>query len=120
MHSRRRRSTRGLVLLALCVLASGCAAQPAKDRPFRSPTRDYPPPPAQTSDGEVVGADRIAPADKLQTGPSNDGLAPGWSLDGGPHYHPGDKAGGQTDRGPHDEHNRSHGADEDADSDSAK
>jgi hypothetical protein len=73
---------------ALCAFALGCAAQPAQDRPFRSPTRDYPAPPAQTSDGEVVGVDRMAPADKLQTGPTNDGLAPGWSLDGGPHYHP--------------------------------
>jgi len=77
--------------LALCVLGSGCAAQSAKDRPFRSPTRDYPAPPAQTSDGEIVGVDRMAPADKLQTGPTTDGLAPGWSLEGGPHYHSGDE-----------------------------
>lgn len=33
----------------------------------------------------------MAPADKLQTGPTTDGLAPGWSLEGGPHYHPSDE-----------------------------
>lgn len=59
----------------------------------------------------------MAPADKLQQGPTNDGLAPGWSLDGGPHYHPGDQVGGHTDRGPHDEHDRSHGADPKPDAD---
>src|SRR6187402_785802 len=79
------------ILPIVGALLLSCASQTAQERPFRSPTRDYPPPPAQTSDGEVVGADRMAPADKLQTGPTTDGLAPGWSLEGGPHYHPSDE-----------------------------
>jgi len=82
------------------MLLLGCATQPAPERPFRSPTRDYPAPPAQTSDGEVVGVDRMAPADKLQQGPTTDGLAPGWSLDEGkPKYNPKDQVGGHTDHG---------------------
>ncbi|HEY6723959.1 MAG TPA: hypothetical protein VI197_08000 [Polyangiaceae bacterium] len=82
-------------------LLLGCAAQPARDRPFRSPTRDYPHPPTQTSDGEVVGADRMSPADKLEQGPTGDRPAPGWSLDEGqPAYDPKDRVGGHTDHNP--------------------
>jgi hypothetical protein len=44
-----------------------CGAPGGTD--VRSPSRDYPPPPAHTSDGEVLGADRVAPGDKLDTGP---------------------------------------------------
>lgn len=92
--------------LALLSLAGafliGCATtQSANDRPYRSPTRDYPHPPAQTSDGEVVGADRVSPADKLEQGPTGDRPAPGWSLDEGqPKYNPKDQVGGHTDHEP--------------------
>lgn len=94
------RQRRAALLLAAISLLLSCAAQPASERPLRSPTRDYPAPPAQTSDGEVVGADRMAPADKLEQGPTTDGLAPGWSLDEGkPKYNPKDQVGGHTDHG---------------------
>ena len=38
------------------------------DKVLRSPSLDYPPSAAQTSDGEIVGADRMPPGDKLQEG----------------------------------------------------
>jgi hypothetical protein len=73
--------------VALILPFAACAERPASERPFRSPTVDYPAPPPQTSDGEVVGADRQAPSDKLEAGPSDDGLAPGWHVeDGTPRY----------------------------------
>jgi hypothetical protein len=53
-------------LLAL-VVTSACGGQGAGG-PVRSPALDYPLPASQTSDGEVVGADRIPPGDKLQEG----------------------------------------------------
>ncbi|MEP7122503.1 MAG: hypothetical protein ABJE95_16395 [Byssovorax sp.] len=45
---------------------------------MRSPTLDYPPPPAETSDGHVVGADGMRPEDKLATSAKvgNGGLSP--------------------------------------------
>lgn len=100
----------GALLLAAIPLLVGCATQPAPERPFRSPTRDYPAPPVQTSDGEVVGADRMAPEDKLQQGPTQDGLAPGWSLDEGkPKYNRKDQVGGHTDHGvDDDDHDHDH------------
>jgi hypothetical protein len=57
-----------LTLLAvLCnPLVLGCGGK--GDSPVRSPTVDYPLPSVQTSDGEVVGADREPPGDKLQEG----------------------------------------------------
>jgi hypothetical protein len=54
-------------LLALLAV-TGCGARQS-DAPVRSPSLDYPPPPAQTSDGEVVGVDRVPPGDRLQQGP---------------------------------------------------
>jgi hypothetical protein len=49
----------------------GCSAPASKEggAPLRSPARDYPLPPIQTSDGEVVGVDRQPPSDKLETSP---------------------------------------------------
>ncbi len=54
--------------LLLAVLVSACAGR-NQEAPARSPAVDYPLPPAQTSDGEVVGADRMPPEDKLRQGP---------------------------------------------------
>ena len=65
-----------LVAVPLC----GCA-DTRREAPLRSPSRDYRPPPPTTSDGQVVGADRVAPGDRLEEGPrARDGLdlAPGW------------------------------------------
>ncbi len=36
---------------------------------MRSPTLDYPPPPVQTADGQVLGADGMRVEDKLHTSP---------------------------------------------------
>ncbi|HEX3594482.1 MAG TPA: hypothetical protein VHU80_05250 [Polyangiaceae bacterium] len=58
---------RAYVALFAVVTASACGGQTG-DGPVRSPTLDYPLPPSQTSDGEVVGADRQPPGDKLQEG----------------------------------------------------
>src|SRR5215831_15935122 len=56
-------------LLAL-LFVSGCgSASSQNNAPYRSPTHDYPLPPVTTSDGEVVGADRIPPTDKVPQGP---------------------------------------------------
>jgi hypothetical protein len=52
------------VFAALAVLAACGGPNDA-----RSPAVDYPEPPPTTADGEVVGADRMAPGDKLDTGP---------------------------------------------------
>lgn len=46
------------------LLAVACAPQQPTDGPVRSPSNDYPHPPAQTADGMVVGADN-KPADVL-------------------------------------------------------
>lgn len=50
------------------LLVAACGGS-QNDRPLRSPSLDYPLPPSQTSDGEVVGADRTPPGDKLEQGP---------------------------------------------------
>lgn len=52
------------VLIAIVVLAACGGPNDA-----RSPALDYPEPPPTTSDGQVVGADRMSPADKLDSGP---------------------------------------------------
>lgn len=66
-----------LALLAI-VTTTACGGHGA-DGPARSPTLDYPLPAAQTSDGEVVGADRVPPGDKLEEGvhAGSHGVIPG-------------------------------------------
>ena len=82
----------GLSFATACLETSGSA-------PLRSPSYDYRPPPPTTSDGEVIGADRKAPADKLAEGPSNGQAAPGWKLDStGISYDPKARVGGAIDR----------------------
>jgi hypothetical protein len=62
------------ILLPALVLAACGPSSPSK-----SPTNDVTPPTTNTGDGEVMGADRMAPGDKLDQGPkldSNEGLKP--------------------------------------------
>jgi hypothetical protein len=59
-------SRAGLVA-SLSILAGACAPT-APAAGVRSPTLDYPQSEAQTSNGEVVGADQMAPEDKLDNG----------------------------------------------------
>jgi hypothetical protein len=90
----------------------GCAAGSGSEPPTRSPSRDYPAPPAQTSDGSVVGADGKSPKDTLETGPTNERPAPGWTVEEGrPEYDPKNRVGGETDHDPeHPEDDESDGA----------
>jgi hypothetical protein len=63
-------------LLALSLLLGACG-QP--NGPTKSPTNDVQPPTTTTGNGEVMGADRVAPGQKLQEGPkldSKDGIQP--------------------------------------------
>ena len=90
--SRSVASVVGWFLVTGCLETSGTA-------PLRSPSHDYRPPPPTTSDGQVLGADRKPPADKLAEGPSNQGAAPGWKLDSnGISYDPRARVGGEIDR----------------------
>ena|SRR5512132_3779805 len=58
-------------LLCFVLLAApACATSaPNSSALTRSPTLDYPHPATETSDGQIVGADRIRPEHKLQAGP---------------------------------------------------
>lgn len=61
------------------LLAPACANGAATGANLtRSPTLDYPPPPAETSDGQVVGVDGVPPERKLATSPKvgTGGLSP--------------------------------------------
>jgi hypothetical protein len=63
-------------VLALAVLLGACG-QP--NSPTKSPTNDVQPPTTTTGNGEVMGADRVSPAQKLEQGPkldAKDGLKP--------------------------------------------
>lgn len=71
---------RGVWTLYLALFACACAPSKQPEAPLRSPTLDYPLPAAQTSDGEVVGADRIPPNDKIAQGPA---LGPGGATPSG-------------------------------------
>jgi hypothetical protein len=90
--------------LALAGASWSCSPSNAKEAPLRSPTRDYPPPPATSSDGHVVGADGKAPADALEEGATPAGPAPGWEIgEDGPTYDPERRTGGAIDRAPAEE-----------------
>jgi hypothetical protein len=69
MLSKMRASV--LVVAATLAASVACGGTTKKSTaPVRSPTLDYPSPTQETSQGEVVGADRVAPGDKLRTGPT--------------------------------------------------
>jgi hypothetical protein len=84
-RNRLRTSRSRALLVSLCwatLVAISAGAELGCGRPdagARSPTNDYPLPPAQTGDGEVIGADRKPPEDKLREGPrvGDDGVKPG-------------------------------------------
>jgi hypothetical protein len=86
--------TRKNLALLVCGVLVGCSQGPSA--PLRSPALDYqPPPPESAADGQPVGADRIAPGDKLGQGVTTSGPAPGWSADkAGPKYDPKQRTGG--------------------------
>jgi hypothetical protein len=47
----------------LATLGIAACGGSSNDKIVRSPSLDYPPSAAQTSDGEIVGADRMPPGD---------------------------------------------------------
>ena len=55
--------------MVVVLMGAGCGGAASESASPRSPSRDYPPPSAQTSDGEVIGADRTPPEEKLETSP---------------------------------------------------
>ena len=60
----------GPILSLILLCAPACASRGATSAVLtRSPTLDYPPPPAETSDGRVVGADGISPERARSLGP---------------------------------------------------
>lgn len=62
-------------LAPLLVLSCQAPQGPAPN----SPTHDHHPPATSPGDGEVIGADRVPPEDKLQEGPkldSEEGVVP--------------------------------------------
>ena len=64
---------------AFVTLAALCGACRAPANPPQSPTNDTQPPTTTTGNGEVLGADRVPPASKLEQGPkldSKDGIKP--------------------------------------------
>ena len=64
------------VIVSVALLLAACGA-PAS--PPQSPTNDVQPPATTTGDGQVVGADGVPPAQKLEEGPSldsRDGVKP--------------------------------------------
>lgn len=96
-----------LVALVIAAALVGCAAS-GQDAPVRSPTRDYQPPAARTSDGLVVGADGVDPRDRLEEGPrigNEPALAPGWKVDKkGLAYDPEERVGGAIEKKPEEHH----------------
>jgi hypothetical protein len=68
---------RTALLFPLLAVATCVACGPSS--PSKSPTNDVNPPTTNTGDGEVMGADRVSPGEKLDTGPkldSSKGLEP--------------------------------------------
>ena len=62
--------------LALLTMLAACAPSPAA--PPKSPTNDVEPPATTTGNGEVMGADRVPPGQKLEEGVKldQDGVKP--------------------------------------------
>ena len=73
--------------LSCCLFACG-GGKPAETAPPRSPTTDYPHPATRSADGQVVGADGVAPDDRLRAGPKvgSGGVTPA-ERPGGPETH---------------------------------
>ena len=66
-----------IFLGALVALIGACT--PSSASPTRSPSNDFEPPATTTGNGEVMGADRVPPGQKLQEGvklDSQEGVQP--------------------------------------------
>jgi|RhiMethySRZTD1v2_1073278.scaffolds.fasta_scaffold505397_2 hypothetical protein len=57
----------GLCLIGASALLACRAPQPPTTPP--SPTRDHSPPSTDPGDGDIIGADRVPPAQKLEESP---------------------------------------------------
>jgi len=89
----------GYSLLIACSQPSALA--PVRSPPLRSPSLDYGPPAATTTDSDTVGADRRGPGDKLHEGVTSDGPAPGWDVSkAGLTFDPKRRTGGAIDPPP--------------------
>lgn len=67
------------IALLFSLLATVATVGCGPSSPSKSPTNDVTPPTTNTGDGEVMGADRVAPGEKLDQGPkldSSKGLEP--------------------------------------------
>jgi hypothetical protein len=79
-------AARGVALgVALAALSPslGCSgsAEPAAEP--RYPEKRRPPPLRSASDGEIMGADRVPPEDRLEASPTNQHPAAGWVMEEG-------------------------------------
>ena len=66
-------------LISLCALVALLGACSSPSSPPKSPTNDVQPPATTTGNGEVMGADRVSPAQKLEEGvklDSHEGVKP--------------------------------------------
>lgn len=77
-----------LVVLAallplLGISAVGCAGSPEPAAEPRYPEKRRPPPLRSASDGEILGADRVPPEDRLEASPTNEHPAKGWVVEDG-------------------------------------
>ena len=66
-------------LISLCALVALLGACSSPSSPPKSPTNDVQPPATTTGSGEVMGADRVSPAQKLEEGvklDSHEGVKP--------------------------------------------
>jgi hypothetical protein len=70
-------------LLPSSLLHLGCAGSPEPVAEPRYPEKRRPPPLRSASDGEVLGADGIAPEDRLEASPTNQHPAKGWVVEDG-------------------------------------
>jgi hypothetical protein len=90
------------VMILVAALAVSACAESSAEAPLRSPTRDYPPPPPREPDGRTMGADNIAPEERLEQGAQvgeDSKLAPGWKAEErkGLDYDPDRRKGGAVD-----------------------
>ena len=59
-------------IISLCALVALLGACTSPATPPKSPTNDVQPPTTTTGNGEVMGADRVSPGQKLEEGLSVD------------------------------------------------
>ena len=98
-----------LVLAALLPFvglpALGCAGSAEPSAEPRYPEKRRPPPLRSASDGEILGADGVAPEDRLEASPTNEHPAKGWVVEDGKlmpekevqHRHEAHRRAGYTD-----------------------